>query len=549
MPNYQDYVDKAITAVKSGDWNSAIKYGRIVPKSWDIWSQMPSAAWDDEKMDSTLSDEAIHSLLQEAKKAGSKESFLFELANTLPKNAGFKILETLADEGKEDGVITEAINEHPNFKLSPEKQGIKDVSDFWTSYERSVSPHHFATVKSFFTGKPETVKYHRVDEAIPDEGSSNNYMHLIPHMANYGKEIHKAVLDQAKENGHEIKYIKGKPHIKVYRGVGGDYAAEILKAINHDPTTGEIDKKTVKLPVSPLTSWTTDTTIAHRFATHRAESINPNNKKSVVFEKWLPVEDILHSGQHTVISNQEHPHSEEAELIFGHKDPHIKLPSTSIHILEEPKPEEGFVYPWNSKKGIPRNKKSEGEIVFSDLILSKAIADIPEGKVITHHPESGVATYDYSHLLSPKSQSEYKLILRVIPRVKSINVHVEPIKGGDPVGQFTGNWHEEKGQTAVTPHEVLVDDNHRRKGLGVAMYEAAYSHASKHFGATVASGGIHSTSAMKLHSKIARKHGLGYKPEPAYGRGSLYPNKESWSDFDAIGDYDGRYHPYSYEIK
>jgi 8-oxo-dGTP pyrophosphatase MutT (NUDIX family)/GNAT superfamily N-acetyltransferase len=814
----QDNMNRALAAIKAGDWKTAVEYGKKVPRNFDVWQQMPSAAHSEEKGDSSLSDEAIHGLLDAQKSYGMADdrgNFLFELADHLPKNAGGAVLNRIADEGKEDGLVTETVQRHPNFKLSPEKQGIKDVSDFWASYETGVQPHHFATVKSLFTGQPETLVDHR-----GETGSSDAHMHLVPHMPAYAKEVQGAVLKQARDNGHQIKYFANKPYVKVFRGVGGEYADQIMKAVNYDPKTGEMDSRTVKVPVSHLTSWSTEPELAHRFATSRAkddwhEDEHPINK-GVVFEKWLPVEDILHSGQHTVVSGQEHPHSNEKELVFGHTEPHVKVPSSAIHFLKQPGEDEGFVYPWSSQPGIPRpkqegtpktpkkpklNKAEFGDLadlaksgefqqagfrhrdtqkiyptgpfhdilqlpgaedsdldqydagfigndgkfytreeaahllkvkagrggleskgyfqgaddptmqgraereglsqsvavmgkselsnsdtavihphghlsadevieierdsnsrgkqvghsmeahytnirdkgdhvlvmlplgrVYSDsdagdlsdaskervrgyaalnskappirvlhgafsaskgsqrayvvngnhrvaaarargdthieammpvedwnrfepkvnavnVLLAKSLADIPQGKQLTYHEGSGVASYDYSHLLSPKAKGMYNVTLRVLPRVKGLNVHVQD-KEGNTVGEWAGNWEvDPKGQISVTPHDVRVDEDHRRRGLGQSLYEAAFSYAKNTLGASTVSLGPHSTSASAVHQKLARKHGMDYKPTPLYGKAALIPNKEAWTDPDLRGDYDARFAPTDYTLK
>jgi GNAT superfamily N-acetyltransferase len=184
--------------------------------------------------------------------------------------------------------------------------------------------------------------------------------------------------------------------------------------------------------------------------------------------------------------------------------------------------------------------------------MTKAIGSIQPGTHLLTNPKTGAQVYDYSHTLPEQARSQYRLFVRTQPKVNAIDVHVAPIGKhgkGAPAGAWNGNWEVgEKGVTLV-PHNTAVHDKHRRRGLGLAMYEAAYAHAKHVLGATSVAGSAHSTGAAKLHMALGRKHGLEYKARPNVNSQGPYPNKRSWADLDAIGDYDGRYSAYSYALK
>ena len=346
----------SLDAARRGDWQRAIDLARQVPKNWDVWQQFPSIALGDEGQGAGLPDSAVHAIMDVIPQQ-NLPGFLYEYSTNLPPTAGVEVLGRVADAAKEDYLTTDNVTQHPNFKLDPHSKALKNASDFWATYETEVGAHHFAVVKSLFTGRPEEVVDHR-----GQSGSSEQHIHLLPDLSVYAQEVQRAVLHDANDRGHQIRYFGAEPHIKVYRGVGGRYAAAISKAANYDPVSGKVDGKNLRIPTSHLTSWSTDPTLAHRFATTRAtdqETANrPEHQVGVVVEKWMPVKNILHSGYHTVVPSQNHPHADEEELVFGHMNEHVKVPTTSIHFLSQPTSEQGYQYPWGSKRGVARPSPS-----------------------------------------------------------------------------------------------------------------------------------------------------------------------------------------------
>jgi hypothetical protein len=91
----------------------------------------------------------------------------------------------------------------------------------------------------------------------------------------------------------------------------------------------------------------------------------------------------------------------------------------------------------------------------------------------------------------------------------------------------------------------VIAHEHKNKGLGQSMYEAMFAHGY-HTGAHTIQGDIHSTSASKVHEKLANKHGLEYHATPAIG--SKYPSAEKWSQTPS-SDYDQKFGPYKYTLK
>ena len=194
--------------------------------------------------------------------------------------------------------------------------------------------------------------------------------------------------------------------------------------------------------------------------------------------------------------------------------------------------------------------------------LQKKISDLSPGTQLAQHPDTGESLHDYSHLLSPLQRSQYRMLLRTQPRTKTLSVHVEHLGGkkgdliltpapAEAVGVWNGSWEQDpkKKTLAVRNHVLEVDPQHRKRGLGLAMYEAALTHAKHIMGASELRGDYHSTAAAKVHEKLARKHGLPYRAVPAYGPRELYPDRASWSDPAVVDDNDGRFRPYKTVIK
>lgn len=312
----------AIHAAENGQWDEAIEHAKRVPHSWDVWQQFPSVS-------PRPPNEAVHKILDHLTsnpkaREHSLDSFLFEYGSNLPDHADESTLNRVADLGKDDYYITEAVHSHPNWKPDEKTKNLKSVADFWADYERKVRPAHFATVKSFFTGKPEKIKSHR-----DEEGSSEEFQHVIQHFPDHAKLIQKKVLEEAMEPGDwpskpKIKTFRGEPHVKVYRGVGGEYGKKLLER-----SKGSLNA--FHAPVAHLTSWTTDPEMARRFAVSRLDLPEQERQEhGAVIEKWMPIKHVLHSGFYHTVTGQDHPHRHEYELVFGHPEGKIKVTPSQI---------------------------------------------------------------------------------------------------------------------------------------------------------------------------------------------------------------------------
>jgi hypothetical protein len=329
-----DWHNKALQAAEQGRWEEAISHALRSPPRYDVWQQFPSIAINNgEGMPASAIEQVIHHLSKPfSPHKENLNSFLFEMASNLPKNLHSSTLNKLADAGREDHYVMQALQSHPNYKPDEKTHHLLNAANFWNTYERKVEPHHFATVKSLFTNQPESLTDHR-----GNTGSSAEHMHLLPHLKEYAAEAQKKLMGDVHSGNDDftkIRYFKGQPHVRAFRGVSGHYAQAIREAAGLNESTGEVDRKVLKIPVTHLASWTIDPEVAQRFAT--VEHLGHPSRQGLVIEKWLPIKDLLHSGYHKSVPAQEHAHRNEYELVFGAEKGHVKVPTSGLHLYGDP---------------------------------------------------------------------------------------------------------------------------------------------------------------------------------------------------------------------
>lgn len=327
-----DWHNKALQAAEQGRWEEAISHALRSPPRYDVWQQFPSIAINNgEGMPAHAIEQVIHHLSKPfSPHKENLNSFLFEMASNLPKNIHSDTINKLADVGRDDHYVMQVLQSHPNYKPDEKTHHLLNAANFWNTYERKVEPHHFATVKSLFTNQPESLTDHR-----GNTGSSEEHMHLLPHLKEYAAEAQKKLMGDVHSGNDDftkIRYFKGQPHVRVFRGVSGFYAQAIRDAAGLDESTGEVDRKVLKVPVTHLASWSSNPRAAKNFAS--VEHLGHPEKQGVVIEKWMPVKNLLHSGYHQVVPGQEHVHWPEYELVFGADKRHIKVPTSGLHLYD-----------------------------------------------------------------------------------------------------------------------------------------------------------------------------------------------------------------------
>ncbi len=138
--------------------------------------------------------------------------------------------------------------------------------------------------------------------------------------------------------------------------------------------------------------------------------------------------------------------------------------------------------------------------------------------------------WDYSHLLTPENKmAGYQVMVSfhpasVHPKFGKLRdrFHGEILHNGKPVGSMSAALHHNcLGGPCIEPH-ITIQDGHHQRGLGTALYTGVFKEA-KMAGIKSVHGYEHSDAAHGLHSKLAKLHGMGYKPADADGD-SEYPH-------------------------
>lgn len=183
--------------------------------------------------------------------------------------------------------------------------------------------------------------------------------------------------------------------------------------------------------------------------------------------------------------------------------------------------------------------------------LTKAISGIPKG-VMTDAgiPGSGGSgeTHDYTHVLTPQhKQAGYQIKVVNYGKAQdgSTKLSAELRHKGKEVGVLESYHHPQAG--VLEPEVAMMEDAHKGKGLGQSMYEALFAHGY-HNGVKQIEGGIHSTDASRVHSKLAGKHGMEYLARPSTNPAD--PKSPLAAGAGPRGTaFDRAFKPYKYTLK
>lgn len=380
--NYSAIEAAMFQAVKDKDWDRAFDFARQIPANYDAWQRLPSSA--------PLPTHFVNKILDHLSNRHSPQnknlaSFLFEMAGHLPGDAAGHFptseplhndtLNRMAELGMDDAYVTNYIFNHPHFVRSPKNQLLAQATDFWHGYEKSVHPDHFATIKSLYTGKPETLKDHR-----GNVGSSLKTMHILPSLLAHSKEVQAKIMD---DETLPKKIFRGEPYVKLYRGVNGHYGKLIRDKAKYNAETNEVDKKNFLIPTAHLTSWTADPEMASRFVWGRSDLKNQPGDQGVVMSQWVPVKSVLHSGFHKTNPGQQHAHEVESELVVGHPQGKMKISTGAMQFQPLPlwrpdqKVQETHTADNYGDMVLPNLRKSEFPIETVDLfdIMNASLND------------------------------------------------------------------------------------------------------------------------------------------------------------------------------
>lgn len=235
---------------------------------------------------------------------------------------------------------------------------------------------------------------------------------------------------------------------------------------------------------------------------------------------------------------------------------------TREQVPDAPETGEGWLTKPTTLRHIGRlDAEQRGNTIPSlgEPFLSKAepLAKAIVPGVMTSASENNLAQeWDYSHLLPQKTRDEgYRIRLRVNRYVGggyegqghfTILANKTQDNRTRPAGTLSAQFRDK----VVQPHEIRVEEQDRRKRLGMAMYEALYAHSRGQLGLTHVDGDVHSTASHLVHKKLSTKHGLDYSAKKNIqprGGAARYRDEDEWLDTPAH-DVDAKYGEYKYKL-
>jgi hypothetical protein len=338
---WQDDERKMNQAMDQNKWDEAIELAKRIPATMDPWQQMPS-----HNGGNTMPPQAMHkvidylsSLPKNYGHGQSKNSFAFEAASNLPEDADSDLLHKLHRLSPHDWHVTNNILSHPNLKYEGRNKHLKDAQDFFRGYEEKVQPHHFATVRSLYSGKPEEITDHRGERGI-------SHHELIPAIKEHAADIQSNIL---KDDNIPKRYFGSnkEPYIKLYRGVNGNYGKTIRNASEFNPKEQTVKKKSFTVPAASFSSWTTDPEMASRFSWGRGKIEGQPDYQGVVMSEWHPLKSVLHSSMHSSVVAPASKQTDESEILIGH--PTGKMKVNTSNMLFQPEPD----FSSNKRNNIP----------------------------------------------------------------------------------------------------------------------------------------------------------------------------------------------------
>ena len=410
---------------KNGNWDKAIQSAHSIWPNWSPFDKLPQYGIPEEHADKMLNilsnpHSPHHSALP---------SFLYEHAQNLLPDTSARHINRLATLAQEDQLTSGILRKHPNFSPDQDMKDRLSVANFWGDYEQSVKASHFATVGSHYSGKPEVLRDHR-----DKSGSSEEYQHVLPHLHKHAEAVQNAVMS---DPDIKKRWFGEEPHIKLYRGVGGNYAKMIRDKANYNVGTNEVDHRRFRLPTASFSSWSTKPDLPSRFAHARDDITDQPKKQGVVISRWVPLKDVLHSGNHIVVPGQVRHHPDEEEIVVGHPKGHVDVSTKDMRFVH-PTHEYGQTEPAKIRPATIKKGLKEMALAGAMIMMPTSIANAP-----------GQAPKQERKLPSPflpKGQHPMDNFLEGIS-------HLESSGGTNTAHKPSKGFHQ--GATAIGPHAIM----------------------------------------------------------------------------------------------
>ena len=355
-------------SAKNGDWDHALYVAHGLPVHWGAFEKLPQYGIPEkhaEKILDTLSNEY-------SPHHRNLPNFLFEYSQNLRPNVSPEHLSRVAHMGKDDVFVTRETHQHPNWLPDKDLKGRMSAANFWSDYESHVKPSHFAAVGSLFSGNHEIIRDHR-----GNSGTSEEYKDAIPHLKQHASEVQKEIM---KDEFIPKRWFNGHPHIKLWRGVGGNYGKMIRDKAQFDPNSNEVNHVRMRIPSAAFSSWSAEPELAKNFAHTRDDIENQPKKQGVVVSRWVPLRDVLHSGFHKVVTGQNHPHFNEYEVVVGHPRGHIDVSTKDMEFVRHDHPfgetAPAKIRDQKVQKGL-KEVAAAGAIMAGSMLMPQTVAIHP----------------------------------------------------------------------------------------------------------------------------------------------------------------------------
>ena len=216
-------------------------------------------------------------------------------------------------------------------------------------------------------------------------------------------------------------------------------------------------------------------------------------------------------------------------------------------------PSKGFAdeEAWNAKKPGPYDAK----YASYKYLLKADLSEIPRPSTM-EEPEIQAAdvvegpfvekSYDYSHLLPFNPNKNYKIIVQRRKKSFGPSFGLEAYLRyrGKDVGSVAGVVRPANSTMYLADAEL--DEDHRGRGMGKALYKALYAHAANDLKVKSVDGESHSDAARAVHESLAREYGFNYSAKRNIGPEG-YIDSDTWRG-NADRPFNGRWGSYEYDL-
>lgn len=179
------------------------------------------------------------------------------------------------------------------------------------------------------------------------------------------------------------------------------------------------------------------------------------------------------------------------------------------------------------------------------------IRDIKMGRRVKSPDDAGADYYLFTHLLPERLRRKVCIEVEVRDLATYFQIRVYASTRQDTIGTLNTYMHK-SGEVRTPDDNILVveeahvSEDWRGEGVGKALYSAAYRTAFQ-LGAQHVRGGIHSTSAHRVHESLANKHNWHYDALPNTTEEGGDWDPEDWGS-EGSDERDDKWQRYRFQL-